>query len=113
MLDRLTLKTLIFARFEVNTRLNSAVFLTVDCRLEEWGLWGDCSASCGPSGFSGRVRSVEREAECGGTDCLEELRELRSCNRICMNGASLVNMTCVCGHGWTGACCERGGCACA
>lgn len=39
-----------------------------ECRLEPWGAWGACSASCGSSGSQSRYRQViSGSTSCGGT----------------------------------------------
>ncbi|KAF4531451.1 hypothetical protein B566_EDAN004222, partial [Ephemera danica] len=56
-----------------------------DCRVSEWGAWGECSKSCG-IGEMQRRREVMKHARRGGKPC-PELLETRWCGsaRSCSN----------------------------
>jgi len=51
----------------------------VDCKLSEWGVWGDCTATC-DGGQQTHKRSVVREAKNGGVPCENVLEKTRGCN---------------------------------
>eukprot|EP00930_Biecheleria_cincta_P048800 TRINITY_DN34064_c0_g1_i1.p1 TRINITY_DN34064_c0_g1~~TRINITY_DN34064_c0_g1_i1.p1 ORF type:complete len:1651 (+),score=328.54 TRINITY_DN34064_c0_g1_i1:184-4953(+) len=51
----------------------------VDCQLEPFGDWSDCSATCG-TGFQTRSRHASVQPAFGGKDCENPLEELRECN---------------------------------
>jgi len=53
-------------------------FCSVDCKVEDWSSWSDCSAICG-GGAKTRERGVVQEAEKGGDVC-PTLEEEESCN---------------------------------
>ena len=53
-------------------------FPTVDCEVEDWSSWSDCSATCG-GGTKTRGRGVVQEAENGGAAC-PTLEEEEPCN---------------------------------
>lgn len=54
----------------------------MDCKLGEWGPWGDCSKTCG-KGAKSRTRDVLQYIANGGAEC-EELRETTCCgNTTC------------------------------
>jgi len=50
----------------------------VDCGVEDWSTWSDCSATCG-GGTKTRGRGVVQEAENGGAVC-PALEDEKSCN---------------------------------
>jgi hypothetical protein len=49
-----------------------------DCKLSEWGIWTDCSVTCGEHGRMNRTRVILMHSP--GTEC-PTLSETRSCNR--------------------------------
>jgi len=53
-------------------------FCSVDCKVEDWSSWSDCSATCG-GGTKTRGRGVVQEAENGGAAC-PALEEKEPCN---------------------------------
>jgi len=55
----------------------------VDCVLNDWGGWSDCSAACG-GGVMTRARGKKVEPENGGDAC-EEQEETRQCNGFACN----------------------------
>jgi len=55
-----------------------SLFCSVDCKVEDWSSWSDCSATCG-GGTKTRGRGVVQEAENGGAPC-PALEEEESCN---------------------------------
>ena len=63
------------------TKCDIFFFSTVDGWHGEWGAWGYCSKSCGPSGFHHRYRRCNNPApKFGGLECPEEsLVEIRPC----------------------------------
>jgi len=50
----------------------------VDCEVNQWGTWSECSAECG-EGTQVRYRSVSTPAANGGTPC-PALTEIKNCN---------------------------------
>lgn len=50
----------------------------VDCEVEEWTGWSQCTAECG-GGVRERIRSVLQDAQHGGQPC-GETTEVQSCN---------------------------------
>jgi hypothetical protein len=50
----------------------------IDCKLDEWGSWSECTARCG-GGVQERGRTRMVEPESGGNPCPSET-ETRSCN---------------------------------
>lgn len=57
-----------------------------DCRVSEWGAWGECSKSCG-IGEMQRHRTITKHARRGGTPC-PPLIETKWCGsaRACNKG---------------------------
>ena len=51
---------------------------SVDCEVEDWSEWSDCSATCG-GGTKTRGRGVVQAAENGGAVC-PALEEKEPCN---------------------------------
>ena len=51
----------------------------VDCEMEPWGAWSGCSASCGNSGHTSRVRDTKIRTEYGGKACRHR-KETERCN---------------------------------
>ena len=51
---------------------------SVDCEVEDWSLWSDCSVTCG-GGTKTRGRGVVQEAEHGGSPC-PALEHEETCN---------------------------------
>ena len=60
------------------TRINVFLF-AVECKWGEWSDWGQCSKPCG-GGNQERTRSVDQQAEYGGTACSGKATETRGCN---------------------------------
>jgi len=60
----------------------------VDCKVDDWSGWGDCTADCG-SGVQTRTRSKTVEPENGGTPCPEQA-ETKSCNDFACNADCLL-----------------------
>eukprot|EP00927_Polykrikos_kofoidii_P076775 TRINITY_DN73801_c0_g1_i1.p1 TRINITY_DN73801_c0_g1~~TRINITY_DN73801_c0_g1_i1.p1 ORF type:complete len:1551 (+),score=187.84 TRINITY_DN73801_c0_g1_i1:478-4653(+) len=54
------------------------------CLLSNWTMWSSCSSSCG-SGTRERSRSIEREADAGGSPCVGSLKELGPCVEAACN----------------------------
>ena len=54
----------------------------VDCQWEKWSAWESCSATCG-GGVKIRIRDVEIQPKCGGTNCPGSFTEIMSCNTQC------------------------------
>merc|ERR1719230_909880 len=46
----------------------------VDCEVEDWSLWSECSATCG-GGTRTRERKVVKEPENGGAACQDREEE--------------------------------------
>merc|ERR1712226_276918 len=59
---------------------------STNCKVSEWGDWGDCNKSCG-IGESERIRTVTQTPTHGGLPC-PVLREYRWCGsaRNCKEG---------------------------
>merc|ERR1719422_2663083 len=55
----------------------------VDCELDDWSAWSDCTASCG-GGVMSRGRDKTVEPENGGDPCPEQA-ETRECNTAACN----------------------------
>lgn len=51
----------------------------LDCLWSEWSSWGPCPATCGPSVFQYRSRSVKGQALYGGKQCAGEFNESKLC----------------------------------
>ena len=51
---------------------------SVDCEVDEWKPWGDCSATC-DGGTKTRAREVVEEPMNGGAAC-PDLEETETCN---------------------------------
>ena len=51
---------------------------SVDCKVEDWSSWSECSATCG-GGTRTRERKVVQEPENGGAAC-QDREEEESCN---------------------------------
>ena len=80
----------------------------VDCQLQPWEAWTDCTATCG-GGERRRSRQIAQEAYNGGFGCQEPLLEVLECARsLCYEAHDPVD--CVLGewHSW-GACNSCGG----
>jgi len=61
-----------------NTDINCEA--AVDCVLQTWGPWSDCSATC--SGIERRSRVVQQYGRGDGAWCMGALKETRPCNPI-------------------------------
>uniref|UniRef100_A0A8C9YIB5 SCO-spondin n=1 Tax=Sander lucioperca TaxID=283035 RepID=A0A8C9YIB5_SANLU len=58
----------------------------VECLLNEWSPWSECSATCG-GGLSMRNKTVLREPEPGGMPCVGPLEQHTICNtKSCLPG---------------------------
>ncbi|XP_058951792.2 A disintegrin and metalloproteinase with thrombospondin motifs adt-1 isoform X1 [Pocillopora verrucosa] len=77
-----------------------------DCVPGTWSAWSACSHSCGPRGTQYRRRPIAKPAQCGGK-CLVTTIGAKACNRFCLNGGSLVRLSCQCKAGYSGVCCEK------
>mgnify|MGYP001798403642 FL=1 len=75
-----------------------------NCRLSKWCSWSSCSATCGPNGVRVRTRHIIEKARCGGRCGV--LRQLRRCNRRCLNRGYIRYGRCRCRKGYNGFCCE-------
>lgn len=75
-----------------------------NCRLSRWCAWSSCSATCGPSGVKSRTRHIIENAQCGGR--CSALRQVRRCNRRCLNGGYMRYGRCKCRTSYSGCCCE-------
>lgn len=54
----------------------------VDCLMSDWGVFSECSATCGPSSaFKFRTRSIKRFREAGGKQC-ETLKDSILCAEL-------------------------------
>mmetsp|Transcript_71 Transcript_71/g.242 ORF Transcript_71/g.242 Transcript_71/m.242 type:complete len:880 (+) Transcript_71:94-2733(+) len=62
---------------EMETRCNTQE-CPIDCEVEEWQGWSDCTADCG-GGVMFRDRTIKQEPLHGGEQCGES-REVKSCN---------------------------------
>jgi len=51
----------------------------VDCVVEQWSLWSECSAECG-TGHKARRRVIAQPPKFGGMACENPLEEIRECN---------------------------------
>lgn len=83
----------------------------VDCKLNHWSLWSECSESClGIPGHQTRLRTQLQAPSCHGLPC-PALKETRSCvGDICMNDGVLnIQGKCLCREGYTGVCCNDRG----
>jgi hypothetical protein len=62
----------------------------VDCTMQEWDDWSDCSSSCGPYGMRHRLREIAVEPLNGGKECSatsqEESCSLGPCPIHCVVG---------------------------
>ena len=55
----------------------------IDCKVDDWSAWSDCTASCN-GGVMTRRRDKTTEPENGGDPCPEQA-ETRECNTIACN----------------------------
>ncbi|CAH1225406.1 FBN2 [Branchiostoma lanceolatum] len=78
-----------------------------NCRWDDWGSWGTCTAPCGNTGTRERTRSIAEAAFCGGTGCSGGSSETGSCNRHCPHGAPAGSRCNCAGTGYTGTCCDN------
>jgi hypothetical protein len=53
---------------------------SADCELGQWGVWSQCSTSCG-GGQQFKTRAIVKEATNGGKMCDDFLQETQSCNQ--------------------------------
>merc|ERR1719270_1751499 len=61
----------------------------VDCEVEDWSLWSECSATCG-GGTRTRERKVVQEPENGGAAC-QDREEEESCKTEPCEGTTDAN----------------------
>ena len=60
--------------------ISSSLYLTVDGNFTEWGVWGQCSSSCGP-GTQVRTRTCTSPPPINnGSDCMGPKFETQPCN---------------------------------
>ncbi|XP_020629634.1 SCO-spondin-like [Orbicella faveolata] len=78
-----------------------------NCVPGSWSSWSACSHSCGPHGTQYSRRPIIKPAQCGGT-CVVTTHGARACNRFCLNGGTLIRLSCHCKYGYSGECCEKG-----
>ena len=53
-------------------------FLKVDCKWQPFGIWSDCTVTCG-GGITTRHRIPAQIASFGGKDCIGSSEESKSC----------------------------------
>merc|ERR1719221_403551 len=61
----------------------------VDCKVDDWSGWGDCTADCG-GGVQTRTRAKTVEPENGGQPCPEQA-ETKTCNDFACNSDCILN----------------------
>ncbi|CAK0847070.1 unnamed protein product [Prorocentrum cordatum] len=62
----------------------------VDCELDQWTSWGDCSASC-DGGQRVRHRDILQDPMFGGKACNSSTSQIEECGRSSCSGASPVD----------------------
>ena len=62
----------------------------VNCVMNSWTSWGNCSAKCEMNGYQARTRSVRTQNSCGGTSC-PSLRETKACRGGCCKRDCIVS----------------------
>eukprot|EP00933_Yihiella_yeosuensis_P079036 TRINITY_DN9111_c0_g10_i1.p1 TRINITY_DN9111_c0_g10~~TRINITY_DN9111_c0_g10_i1.p1 ORF type:complete len:1252 (+),score=222.05 TRINITY_DN9111_c0_g10_i1:165-3920(+) len=53
----------------------------IDCKLENWGAWGQCSSSCG-NGTQVRRRFVDVQPSGGGKECNGTMTQKKACENL-------------------------------
>ena len=65
-------------------------FLTsVDCRWSSYGVWSECTKTCG-GGTRESVRRIEQEAANGGVPCVGEAKRTMECNTEACPGEKII-----------------------
>ena len=65
---------------------------SVDCKVEDWSSWSECSATCG-GGTRTRERKVVQEPENGGAACpFQDQEEEESCKTEPCEGNFELNL---------------------
>lgn len=73
----------------------------VDCYLNEWEPWQDCSVTCG-RGQHSRVRTIATQAVGGGRACNGTLQELQPCSTQECEGPEVIDCAWSAWSSWSG-----------